>query len=208
MSGVFFFQYSIVYHDISVFDFYLHYLSELTLYSNGVLYRTDHTPGVHGSELMVRWQPYTLVRTNMTKRYMTRYNVHMNTNDNLAHYICGLVDGEGYFGILAPVRGMQYTIQFIIKLRGDDAGILYDIHAFLGVGDIKHAKDGAVSLRVLRAADQLELIKFFDKYPLRAKKKRDYTIWREAVIEKNKPVQERDLEYMKYLCNECHKIKG
>ena len=149
----------------------------------------------------------------LDKHNMTVYNVVMDTN--FGHYICGFVDGEGYFGILKPSgSSIQYGTQFVVRLRSDDAEILHCIRRALGgLGDvIVHRPDKAggkyVTWRVLRINDQVKLIDFFEQFPLRAKKKKDYEIWKLAVLEKStKPPPERNLEYMQELYQKCKELK-
>ena len=134
---------------------------------------------------------------------------------NFAHYICGLIDGEGYFGILAPCgSSKQYNTQFVIRLRSDDYKILEEIQSSLGgIGTLKigpPTPGGCVmaSWRVLKLADQVKLIAFLDVYPLRAKKRHEWALWRNAVMEKaTKKPNERDLEYMNALCLASRALK-
>ena len=127
-----------------------------------------------------------------------------------ASWFAGFTDGEGCF-----VIGKQncdnpcadYQCQFHLRLRDDDKQILEEIRDTLGIGkicntpaDTKHGynKRPGVVLRVSAIKDCVALVNLFDKYPLRAKKRRDYEIWREAVFELQRPVDLRDSDMLEY----------
>lgn len=111
------------------------------------------------------------------------------------HWLAGFVDGEGCFyiaRIATTKKGVEYVnyrCAFTIGLRDDDRPVVEEIHATLGMGrlvDVKPrgiGKRPMVYLQVLNKADVMGLVELFDRYPLRAKKARDYAIWREAVLE-------------------------
>lgn len=99
-------------------------------------------------------------------------------------YIAGFVDGEGCFFI-----GKE-TCSFIIKLRADDRDLLEWIQSqFGGIGKIRDAsgaignRNPQVALTVTRHVELVWLTEFFDVFRLVGKKRRDYAIWRDAVIE-------------------------
>lgn len=105
-------------------------------------------------------------------------------------YISGLVDGEGCF-LLSTSKDCEYAscaACFGIKLRLDDMAILQKVRQCLRCGTIRINKPKGngkpqASFRVRDTVDLVQkVIPFFDKFPLRAKKARDYAIWREAVI--------------------------
>lgn len=106
------------------------------------------------------------------------------------YWLSGFVDGEGCFSIHHQKRTDSCMAALTIALRDDDAAILYEIRDALGLGLIYHNKPRQVGPSkpqvrwdVHRKADVLQLVALFDRYPLRAKKKRDYEIWRRAVLE-------------------------
>lgn len=101
-------------------------------------------------------------------------------------YFAGLVDGEGCFSIAPP------RCDFILKMRADDRALLETLRADLGgVGRIglelgrteDRTRRPQVRWTVSRQRELVWLTEFFDAFPLRSKKARDYAIWREAVIE-------------------------
>lgn len=80
--------------------------------------------------------------------------------------------------------------KFVIKLRADDTPILEEIHERLGFGRViplpsRYGQRPQTEFTVWDKAGCVKLVEFFDRYPLRAKKARDFAIWREAVAEWN-----------------------
>ena len=79
---------------------------------------------------------------------------------------------------LAPV--------FAIGLRADDAAVLDDLCREWGggvyfVAGRDEAQKPKALWRVTGKADLLQLVAYFDRFPLRAKKRHDFAIWRRAV---------------------------
>ncbi|HUC01729.1 MAG TPA: LAGLIDADG family homing endonuclease [Candidatus Paceibacterota bacterium] len=118
-------------------------------------------------------------------------------------YIAGFVDGEGCFA-LKFVRSVRYerpnkpvyfywAIEFAIVLRADDVEILEGIRYTLDCGTVRPAnKAGCARLSVAKWDDlSSKVVPFFEKYPLRAKKRKDYLLWKEAlsILIKNKQVK-------------------
>ncbi|MEK7146796.1 MAG: LAGLIDADG family homing endonuclease [Patescibacteria group bacterium] len=107
-------------------------------------------------------------------------------------YIAGFVDGEGCFALKfrrdikherknKPIY-FYWDIEFAIVLREDDKEILEKIQAALGCGYISFTKRGMVRYSVSEINELLNKIAlFFEKYPLHAKKKYDFLLWKEAV---------------------------
>ena len=98
------------------------------------------------------------------------------------HYISGFVDGEGCFSISFNKNGERLPetrLIFEIEVREDDEPILREIKKVLGCGNIyrlqyeRYAKwQPHVKLKVSNFADiSQKVIPFFQKYPLRAKKR-------------------------------------
>jgi len=103
-------------------------------------------------------------------------------------WLAGFADGEGCFLIhrrSGPSR--TFWCGFRITLRGDDSDILRRVRAQLGVGHVyllaaRGNRRPAVCWEVRGPAGCLKLVEVFDQHPLRAKKARDYGVWRAAVI--------------------------
>src|SRR5689334_15291323 len=103
-------------------------------------------------------------------------------------WISGFIDGEGSFNIRATERNTECV--FCVAVRDDDAEILQRIQAHLGIGRIRLTNPPSgcrtnanpqARWWVCSKADTAKLVAFLDAYPLQAKKRRDYEIWREAV---------------------------
>lgn len=105
-------------------------------------------------------------------------------------WLAGFTDGEGCFRIHKQKEGGYYACHFQIKLRRDDRHILEQIRDYLGVGRVfdiaaseangRDAKPAAEYI-VDKREDCLKIREFFDRFPLRAKKARDYAIWARAL---------------------------
>ncbi len=106
-------------------------------------------------------------------------------DDAFGHWLAGFIDGEGSFQIVA-FRG-RFDCRFRVKLRDDDRAILEEIVKRTGIGRIKtdaghgSSKPQAV-WKVQNKAECLALVQLLDRYPVRAKKARDYVVWRAAVM--------------------------
>lgn len=112
-------------------------------------------------------------------------------------YIAGFVDGEGCFALkfrkeIKYSRGKRsgikpiyfyWDIEFAIMLKGDDKEILDKIQATLNCGKVGIIdKRGFVRYSVNNITDLSgKIVPFFQKYPLRAKKRSDFELWKEAV---------------------------
>ena len=108
-------------------------------------------------------------------------------------YIAGFVDGEGCFA-LKFIREIKYArknkpeyfywdIEFVIVLRADDKDILLNIKDALDCGKLGEPdKRGTVRYAVNDIHDLLyKIVPFFKKHQLRAKKKFDFELWKEAL---------------------------
>ncbi|MBI3638368.1 LAGLIDADG family homing endonuclease [Candidatus Wolfebacteria bacterium] len=109
-------------------------------------------------------------------------------------YIAGFVDGEGCFALKfrrdvrherknQPVY-FYWDIEFAITLRGDDLEILKDIQNTLECGkiSININKRNMARFSVNKIEDLSDkIIPFFKQHHLRAKKKEDFKLWKEAV---------------------------
>lgn len=125
-------------------------------------------------------------------------------------WFAGFTDGEGCFSIRKfnrdhPCAG--YNCQFRINLRDDDREILEEIQRRLGIGAIydkpAYTNDGrnnqpSTEFHVAAIAECAELVKVFETYPLRAKKRQDFDIWKLAVAEIAKPIDCRSADLLDY----------
>lgn len=112
----------------------------------------------------------------------------IGVDDGFGHWLAGFVNGEGCFNIGMWARTKCIRITFNIALRNDDAAILEEIHRRTGLGTLQRygargRSQAQVRWSVCNKRDCVRLVEIFDRYPLRAKKARDFAIWREAVHE-------------------------
>ncbi len=122
----------------------------------------------------------------------------MTDDEALNYFIAGYVSGEGSFYISAPKSSAgQLQCGFSLKVRDDDrelvemvrlaldqAGRIYLIEA----KRYQYEWDGvkrqdAVTLMIRRLSELVNtVIPFFDRYPLRGKKRANYDLWKQAVM--------------------------
>jgi len=113
--------------------------------------------------------------------------------DAFGHWLSGFVDGEGSFNVGYHIpRGGKTTLfvtHLAIELRSDDLEILEEIKKYFGCGqpisfrEFKNSSCQTARLQFFRSDEIVNsIIPHFDRYPLRAKKRRDYLIFREASL--------------------------
>lgn len=97
----------------------------------------------------------------------------------------GFIDGEGTFNIVQARAGLALNPRFSVGLRVDELPILRRLQdAFGGTVQLKSAVGAAhpvAHLNLIAKADLRRICDYLDRFPLRAKKARDYAVWREAV---------------------------
>jgi hypothetical protein len=118
---------------------------------------------------------------------------------SFGHWLAGFTDGEGAF-VLARVTSTHgnphgktwATARYEITLRADDAATLDLIRDTLGIGTVRATSAASASrpnqkpaLRyaVWRLGECLVLVDFFERFPLRAKKRHQFDIWARGVRE-------------------------
>ena len=107
-------------------------------------------------------------------------------------YFSGLIDGEGCFIITKHESRGKFNIRFSIRLRADDAQILEICRDITKIGKIYYTKGSLdskslshnpfVDYIIADVNECMKLIRILDEHTLRAKKKLDYLIWRDAVM--------------------------
>src|SRR5271166_5696143 len=110
-----------------------------------------------------------------------------NIDDGFGHWLAGFIDGEGCFFAGTNNNGSP-SLSMTIALRIDDAAILHECQERTGLGKVyerrfpslKHPQAKWV---VFSKADCQQLTALLRRYPLRAKKARDFAIWAEIVDE-------------------------
>jgi hypothetical protein len=115
--------------------------------------------------------------------------------DAFGHWLSGFCDGEGCFFLGLDLRSRHASnaptpkAAFFLVLRADDMAVLRQIHSFWQCGRVRlrrtYGRPGhpAFDLTCDGWAEMAGvLVPHFDRYPLRAKKARDFAVWREAVL--------------------------
>ncbi len=115
---------------------------------------------------------------------------------DFGNWLAGFIDGEGCFSMnrlrRKGVDYRSYACRFAIRLRHDDVPVLEEIQRRTGCGKINELRPTSPTIwwdskpyatwQVFSKRDCLRMIEILDKYPLRAKKARDYLVWREAAL--------------------------
>ncbi len=119
-------------------------------------------------------------------------------------YIVGLTDGEGCFyvqtRVLNGTNQSRVDMHFFIKLREDEFPLLKKVQQFFGCGGVYYQKEYRVNQRacyrfgVTAQKDLHErIIPFFDKYPLKSQKLKNYLLFRQiGLMVKNKEHKSRE----------------
>lgn len=150
---------------------------------------------------------------------MNMSNDDRKITDAWGNWFAGFTAGEGHFSI--DKRNKEnlcaaYGCRFQIHLRADDEPILEEIHNMLGIGTVYNSSSHAnhslnahakTYLWVHSIKDCFELVKIFERFPLRAKKHRDFSIWRCAVVEIQKPVSERNADLLEYYFRRIRQVR-
>jgi len=109
--------------------------------------------------------------------------------DWFSWWLTGFFDAEGTLGTRKMSGGESYIPRLMISLRDDDSEIIHRIRDHFGCGNIyyggkrKNGSNPRCSLEIGKIEDLAEkVVPFFDRYPLRAKKSREYSDWRELVM--------------------------
>ncbi len=140
-------------------------------------------------------------------------NEPRKTDSGFCDWFAGFVAADGCFYSVLEKGSSWPQPRFMIHLRDDDLDIILEIQDRLGVGRIyskpsyRKGDSPAVQLQVAHSDDLIKLIAIFDKYPIRAKKQRDYVIWRELVSLLRSNRDTRDRERIQYLHRKLRFIK-
>lgn len=109
-------------------------------------------------------------------------------------WFAGFADGEAHFALELNNRqhrqGATVIPVFKIMLRADDIGVLRTLAEAFG-GSLyfrpgsrsgEHVSKPLCAWKVAPKRNLAQLVRYFDEFPLHAKKSRDYALWREAVL--------------------------
>jgi len=116
------------------------------------------------------------------------------------NWFVGFVDGEGSF-IIKRNRGQWASAEFRLNMRADDKDILKELQEELGMGRLYRncsRKNPHWEFRVSHREQALHLVKIFDQFPLKSRKKNDYQVWRTFVIlhQSRKKAMDAHVEYL------------
>src|SRR6202163_1100784 len=116
-----------------------------------------------------------------------RLNVQSHPEKLEAQWIVGFVDGEGcfYVGINPhPEMTCQFQVlpEFTVVQHQRDVQLLHALKAFFGCGVVRtnHAERMAYRVRSLDHLNE-QIIPFFEKHPLKSKKRVDFTKFRKIL---------------------------
>ena len=138
------------------------------------------------------------------------------------HWISGFTDGEGCFRLGFHRHRKDRTFvrpmaRFAIEVRFDDRAILEEIRSYWRCGQIylgqrNRSHNMSAVLSVVRIAEMARIIvPHFLTYPLRAKKQRDFEIWRLGVemvaSRKGQPISPAYIEEFGRLSDHLKKIR-
>jgi hypothetical protein len=93
--------------------------------------------------------------------------------------VVGFVDGEGcfYVGIIEHpemTAGYQVLPEFRIVQHQSDVQVLFALKKFFRSGVVRKNHDYRSELRIRKLDSLLEVVKFFEKHPLKTKKNADF----------------------------------
>ncbi len=150
---------------------------------------------------------------------MTISNGDIKVSDAFGYWFSGFTDGEGCFEI-GKRNGRNpcanYKCHFTISLRDDDQFILEAIHGILDIGTIRNVpartndarnRQPQVEWVAYAIADCAKLVEIFERFPLQAKKQKDFSVWRCAVVELQKPVSNRNPELLDYYFHRIRQVR-
>jgi len=137
--------------------------------------------------------------------------------DKFISWFCGLIDGEGSFGLYETFHKTKgyYYLKFHLHLRVDDFPMLEYVKENMKVGLVKFNKHGFngefnvnpnVHYYICNTKDLLKLVEALDKGELFSKKKYEYEIFRRCVLLKQDKKNARH-PYLEYACGELHRLK-
>jgi len=114
--------------------------------------------------------------------------VYTQSMAHIDSWLSGFIDGEGCFIIYVSRSGKVAQCRFVVQVRDDDLAALRLAQATLGgAGSIRvHDSPSSKSRPLARwslssKSDCARLVRHLDQFPLLAKKRRDYEIWKRAV---------------------------
>jgi LAGLIDADG endonuclease len=107
-------------------------------------------------------------------------------SDADGHALAGFLDAEGSFAISPHNRGRNWICQMSVAARLDDGGVLTDLCRCTGLGRVYFVRARRTSRpqavwTIASKRECAELVRILRRFPLRARKRRDFQIWARAV---------------------------
>ncbi len=130
-----------------------------------------------------------------------------------AQWVVGFVDGEGcfYIGFNAQPEmkvGYQVLPEFAVVQHERDAQLLYALKRFFGCGVVRKNHGDKMAYRV-RSVDHLmeRIIPFFEKHPLKTKKRLDFLKFRKILMmmQKNEHLTLDGIEKIRQIASEMNR---
>ena len=95
-----------------------------------------------------------------------------------AEWVVGFVDGEGCFHVginrqPGMMSGWQVLPEFRVVQHRRDEQILKKMQSYFGCGSVTVNNGDRMELRIRGMKDLAQVVKFFEKHPLRTRKKND-----------------------------------
>jgi LAGLIDADG DNA endonuclease family protein len=102
------------------------------------------------------------------------------------HALAGFLDAEGSFAISPNNRGRTWICQMTAALRRDDGGVLADLCRCTGLGHVyltaaRRTSRPQATWSIASKRECAELVRILRRFPMRARKRRDFEIWARAV---------------------------
>lgn len=122
-------------------------------------------------------------------------------------FLSGFLTAEGHFGINLSNPNC-YRPRLSVNLRADDADLLRELCTRTTCGRVyrhqpKGRKPPVTAWVVFSRADLMRIVQILDGLPPRGRKRREYDVWRQAVLEYAKPGPRRPIhERLGELCSE------
>ena len=136
---------------------------------------------------------------------MSADNQQGSLDERLCNYLAGFVDGEGTFHVGIHKRdqlkfGWQVYCEFHVSQNFDKVSILKEMRKVLGCGYVKpnhrNSNDKTYVLVVRNQQDLMnKIIPFFEKYPFRSPKQKDFVKFARVIkmIDKGKHLRKKGL---------------
>lgn len=128
-------------------------------------------------------------------------------------WISGFIDGEGCFLVYVSSSRRIVQCRFTLQVRADDAECLRSTQRYLGgIGRISthHSPSARRSRPLTRWSitskqDCAALVAHLERYPLLAKKRKDFEVWKRAVEALS---EERNVVVMEQLRDELRDVRA